>query len=204
MNKSLIFLMIFTLLVSTSCIDLGNMIKEPRLNVPELNVQGGVYNYEFPANIINMAEGTRAYFTLDGSEPNQSSMLYDSKVGMPITEGNTQLRVVAYDGKDKRSAELDERFTVTLSGPEYEQVDSSTYFVYIAQHEDHVYFTAQPFYNGLYKFTISTNTTELFIDKEVSRFKIIDDMIFYLSRYDLCRKHLSTGEDELLDRKSVV
>jgi len=198
MNRSLISLIIFTLLVSTSCTNLVNMNEEPRLNVPELNVQGGVYNYEFPANIINMEEGTRAYFTLDGSEPNQSSMLFDSKVGIPIPEGNTRLRVVAYDGKGKRSAELNEHFTVTLSGPEYHQVDYSKYFVYIAPHEGHVYFTAQPFHKGLHKFNISANTTELFIDKEVSRFTIIDDMIFYLSRYDLCRKNLSTGEDELL------
>ena len=44
---------------------------------------------------------------------------------------------------------------------------------------------------------ICTHTTDLLIEKDVSHFRILNNNIFYLSRYDLRRKDLSTGEDVL-------
>ncbi|MDD3074358.1 MAG: FN3 associated domain-containing protein, partial [Eubacteriales bacterium] len=73
--------------------------------LPLLATPDGVYNGVFNARITNLKEGFKAYYTLDGSEPDTASPVYTA-AGIPLTEGENRVKVVKYDGAGNHSAVL--------------------------------------------------------------------------------------------------
>ncbi|HBI55597.1 MAG TPA: hypothetical protein DDY38_02040, partial [Firmicutes bacterium] len=102
--------------------------------VPLLVTPDGVYNAEFAAKIINLKEGFMAYYTLDGSEPNSSSLLY-TDAGIPLKEGDNQVKVIKYDGSGNCSDVLATNLTISPCEPDY-----SSYFAKLHKQGNAIYY----------------------------------------------------------------
>ncbi len=62
---------------------------------------------------VNVADGTTAYYTLDGSNPNNESTRYTG----PLTiKADATLKVIAYDENDNESSIVSQEFTQKLTG----------------------------------------------------------------------------------------
>lgn len=73
---------------------------------PQLDVTDGFYDQERAAKIVNLKEGDRAYYTVDGSEPGTESIAYNSEEGIPLSEGENHLKVVTVNPAGKVSKVL--------------------------------------------------------------------------------------------------
>lgn len=101
--------------------------KTPRLDVTE-----GSYDQEFNAKVVNLDEGESAYYTLDGSEPTQDSILY-TQDGIPVTEGENQVKVIKFNQDGKSSDVLTALLTITPQKPQLATPDGVYYAEFAAK-----------------------------------------------------------------------
>ena len=64
-----------------------------RCNKPMFSEEGGIVETPFDLELSNLTNDAKIYYTTDGSEPNQSSTLYEERI--PVTE-NICIRAIAY------------------------------------------------------------------------------------------------------------
>lgn len=73
--------------------------EETRTSSPTFSVVGGTYKDAFDLTLDCITEGAKIYYTLDGTEPNESSTLY--LVPIRISAKSTTVKAIAYaEGKE--------------------------------------------------------------------------------------------------------
>lgn len=151
--------------------------------MPRLATPDGVYNRVFSAAIVNLKDDQTAYYTLDGSQPNQNSTRY-TEDGIPLTEGENLVKVVKYDKGGNVSPLLTAELTIEPYEPDY-----SNQFTMAAKQGNHIYYVqAIPgefseytsiLYSRLYRYNIADGTRHVVLDEDVSRFLIRDGVVYY-------------------------
>jgi hypothetical protein len=152
--------------------------------VPLLVTPDGVYNAEFAAKIINLKEGFMAYYTLDGSEPNSSSLLY-TDAGIPLKEGDNQVKVIKYDGSGNCSDVLATNLTISPCEPDY-----SSYFAKLHKQGNAIYYVQSvlgpnspyssfPEYSKLCSYNLTNGSYKVVLNQDMNQFIIRDGVVYY-------------------------
>ena len=85
-------------------------IPGPKFNLPE-----GVFSYYISIELEAETEGV-IYYTLDGSTPDESSIVYDAAI--PLEEGTTVVRAFVMDGNGNSSEIISKVYTVEFGAPD--------------------------------------------------------------------------------------
>lgn len=148
--------------------------------LPQLATSDGVYNAEFAAKITNLREGQRAYFTLDGSVPNENSALY-TDLGIPLREGENQVRLVKYDEFGNNSDILTAYLNIEPYEPDY-----SNSFAFLHKRESEIYYVQYvhseflySYPSMLYSYNLTNGSTKVVVDRDMGHFIIRNDNIYY-------------------------
>ena len=108
-------------------------ITEPKnVSIPELNIEAGAYNEAINLELSSLTEGAQIYYTLDGSEPNENSLLYNGAI---ILGSSTIVKAIAY--KD----DLEPSF-----------VNTAEYYIYTDDLEPIIDLSANSDYDNIYLF----------------------------------------------------
>ncbi len=143
---------------------------------------------------VTANEPVRVFYTLDGSEVTQSSLLYNAGEGIQISrEDSTRLRIIAYDLADNASVEKVIPFFIDSKPPRVRvringSMQEGKFLVsLIADEESKIYYEtggAEPSYSSsLYAgpFTITTGTVLKYfaVDKigNVSKVLVMDELV---------------------------
>lgn len=144
--------------------------------LPLLATPDGVYNGVFNARITNLKEGFKAYYTLDGSEPDTASPVYTA-AGIPLAEGENRVKVVKYDGAGNHSAVLNACITIIPYEPDYsnsftrlQKIGDSLYYVQSVFKE--VNFYSPEHFSKLCRYDLAKGTSEVVLDKKLDDFII--------------------------------
>lgn len=84
--------------------------------LPLVTKESGSYEELITVEFSDVEEGSKIYYTLDGSDPTADSTLYEGSIA--LEEGNTELRYIAYNAKGIPSETGDELYKITLKAPE--------------------------------------------------------------------------------------
>lgn len=143
---------------------------------------------------VTANEPVRVFYTLDGTEVTQSSLLYNSSEGIQISrEDSTRLKLVAYDLADNASVEKEISFFIDSKPPKVRvrisgSMQEGKFLVsLIADEESKIYFEtggAEPSYTSsqyTVPFTITTGTVLKYfsVDKigNVSKVFVMDELV---------------------------
>ncbi|MGN0398903.1 MAG: chitobiase/beta-hexosaminidase C-terminal domain-containing protein [Blautia sp.] len=98
--------------------------------LPVVSLDGGVYDKKQTVNFTAMEKGTRVYYTLDGTIPDQNSTLYNEDKGISLDEeGDYLLKYIAYNAKGIPSDTGIEHYTIAFKEPDAPRItpDSGQY-----------------------------------------------------------------------------
>ena len=85
--------------------------------LPRLSQKGGSYNTETRIEIQDIPSGTEVYYTLDGSDPDESSQKYESAIELN-QEGTFTFKYIAYNEKQIPSEIGKEEYTIGFEAPD--------------------------------------------------------------------------------------
>lgn len=104
--------------IPSDIIEMAYTIDLPQVATPEFSVSEGTYNSAQTVTITSATEGAEIHYTTDGSEPNESSPVFDSSTPLTI-EATTTVKAIAYkDGMDVSEIAA---VTYTITGIEFSQ-----------------------------------------------------------------------------------
>lgn len=164
--------------------DPGDDMPAISVSVPQFATPDGVYNMEFAAVIVNMEEGEKAYYTRDGSEPSQDSILY-TDAGIPLTEGENLVKIVKFGTNGNYSDVLTANLTIVPHEPDYSnhfaQMVKQGDMIYYVQHVPGPYseYTSFPEYSKLCSYNLSDGSTRVVLDQDIGKFIIRDEVVYY-------------------------
>lgn len=87
------------------------VIKEGELEGPKVTPSSGSYS-EYMTITVEVPEGGKAYYTLDGTDPNTESKEYTEPIDMP--RGTSRFKVIVYDKFDLPSAITSESYNLSI------------------------------------------------------------------------------------------
>ena len=82
---------------------------------PEFSFKGGIYNETLSLKLLGNTKGT-VYYTMDGSQPDESSLVYASPIF--LESGNYQIRAIFVNDYGVASDEAKENYYVDVTVPE--------------------------------------------------------------------------------------
>lgn len=87
-------------------------------SLPVVSLDGGVYEKKQTIHFTAMENGTRIYYTLDGTIPDENSTLYNENLGISLDkEGDYILKYIAYNAKGIPSDIGTESYTIAFKEP---------------------------------------------------------------------------------------
>lgn len=86
-----------------------------QLSVPDFNIPEGEYSYYISVELSSRENGT-IYYTLDGTTPNENSLIYEKPVA--LEEGTTVIRAFVMDDNGNSSDIVSGVYTVEFGAPD--------------------------------------------------------------------------------------
>lgn len=108
-------------LMSTASDSMKSKYKNYVCELPSLSHAGGSYSEEVEIQMDNLPFGTKVYYTLDGTEPDSSSLEYDGSILLK-EEGTATLKYIAYNEKGISSEVGKETYRLTFQPPDKPQI----------------------------------------------------------------------------------
>lgn len=99
--------------------DIRNRYAEYLANPPETDIEGGTYQEAVSVRLIDNGTGT-IYYTMDGSEPNESSAVYISPI--PMERGPYTLKAFYVNQYGVKSDSIEENYYIDVVLPEAPEV----------------------------------------------------------------------------------
>ncbi len=97
--------------VSSQVVTKNYFIESKKVNPPDVTAYSGTYNCPIKID-VNVAYGTRVYYTTDGTSPNTRSNIYSGNLYAPI--GKSVYKFVAVDERGEVSEVITRDFQITL------------------------------------------------------------------------------------------
>lgn len=150
--------------------------------LPQLATPDGLYNATFSAQVINLQEGQRCYYTLDGSPPDKNSTLY-TDVGIPLQEGENQVKLIKYDEYGNSGDILTAYLDIEPHESDYSNSLTKLHkvgdIIYYVQNYSGFLHSDFPEFTRLYSYNLSNGTTRIVLDSNMNRFIIRNSNIYY-------------------------
>lgn len=95
--------------------------------LPVLSLDGGTYSSEQTIYFTAVDSDTKVYYTLDGSEPDNSSRLYSTSAGITLDkEGDYTLKYIAYNAKGIPSDIKSEEYKIEFKAPDAPRISPAS------------------------------------------------------------------------------
>lgn len=116
------------ILRDTQGTEIGEALSEYRTGSLTADIPGGDYHDYLLVTLTNSQENTTIYYTIDGSEPGPSGIVYTEPIAIEKI-GTTTLRAISVNEAGLMGEELNEKYTISLVVPDAPTVspDSGRY-----------------------------------------------------------------------------
>ncbi|MBO5279131.1 MAG: chitobiase/beta-hexosaminidase C-terminal domain-containing protein [Lachnospiraceae bacterium] len=105
------------ILKDTQGTEIGEALSDYRTGSLSASISGGEYHDYLEVSLSNSQSGVVIYYTVDGSDPSVSSLVYTSPIAIEKV-GKTVLRAVAVNEAGLEGEELREEYTISLVVPD--------------------------------------------------------------------------------------
>lgn len=92
------------------------MLREYTPTTPTFNMQEGRYNTEIDV-LITVPEGQTVYYSLDGTDPSESGMIYEAGTKIHVPEGKMTIKAIGFTENGTPSEQISADYTVIIPTP---------------------------------------------------------------------------------------
>ncbi len=101
---------------STNSQEFEVMLREYTPTAPSFNMQEGRYNKEIDV-IITVPEGQTVYYSVDGTDPSESGMVYEAGTKIHVPEGKMTLKAIGFTDNGTPSEQISADYAVIIPTP---------------------------------------------------------------------------------------
>lgn len=137
----------------------------------QVNLESGIYDDIQEVHFTNIQEGCNIYYTMDGTEANENSLIYADSIY--IDEGETILKAIVINDMGISSEEIEMTYTVNKKESNFSNLVNGGY---VAAYNDWIYFNND---TGLYRMKSDGSDEGKILDSSCRFIQIVDDWIYF-------------------------